>query len=191
MKALLIIFLFVFSLCEEKLGGYKRRSFQENDLNINQAFKDAADHYMEANNVDDINDLIRLTVYSELVNGNNYKVTFIDSTADFPAIQEYVINVPFSNTKNEGNKIVEIKEYLPNEGLIPFNEARFTLLEIELHKFLKDTNEKLNFISYLYPVKNEETNFYVINAYTEDGEHDYIVCQDLESNEYYTFEKIK
>ena len=191
MKSILIIVLFAFSLCDEKLGGFKRRSTKENDLNINEAFIMAGNHYRKTKEDVDLDDLIRLTVYSNLVNGNNYKVTLIDSKAEVPSIQEYEIYIPLSNTKNEEKKILEFKEYEPSEGLIPFNEARFTLLENQLYKFLKGTIEELNFISYLYPIKNDETSFYVINAYTDDGEHEYIVCQEISSKEYYTFEKIK
>jgi hypothetical protein len=191
MKTLLIIVLIAFSLCENFIpGGWKKRSVFENDLEIEQSFKNAFADYKKANKVND-DDLIRLTVYSKVVSGMLYKVTFVDSLAEVPIVQEYEIYKSLKNTNDQNFQVERHKEYEAKEGLIPFNDPKFTLLENQLHTFLKDSKEELNFISYVYPVENDETNFFMINAYTDDGEHQYIVCQDRDSEEFYHFEKIK
>ena len=194
MKALLFIALLTFSLCAEEqlVGGWKKRSIYENSLEIEEAFKTASKHYIKKNKGVEPDDLLHLTVYSQLVNGMLYKVTFIDSLAEFPVVQEYKILKTQSNNRNEDPYTVESHiEYEANEGLIPFNDEKFTMLEFQLYRLLKDTNEKLNFISYVYPVENDETNFFIISAYTDDGEHQYVICQDKENDEFYAFSKIK
>ena len=188
MKSVLILVLLYFSLC--KVGGWKRRSKDENDLEINQSFKLASSHYTETYGAD-ADDLIRLTVYSQLVNGINYEVTFIDSSAEIPTIQEYIVNKPLNATKDIQFIVKTHEELEASKGLIPPNDPKFTTLELNLYKFLKKTKEKLNFISYVYPIENNNTNFFIISADTEDGPHQYILCQDTETEEYYSFEKFK
>ena len=82
-------------------------------------------------------------------------------------------------------------EYEATSGLISFNDPNFTLIENALYKALKETKEKLSFISYVFPVETEETNFFMISAYTEDGEHQYVVCQEKLTKEFYVFNKVK
>ena len=180
MKYILILVLITFSLCDDEnqpLGSWKKRSINENSFEIDQSFRRAIKDYSESNDVD-FDDIIPLTVYSQVVNGINYKVTFIDPKSEYPTIQEYVINKGISNKNEEGYVILQHKAYENTEGLISFNDPSFTLLENQLFTYLKDTKEELNFISLVYPLKNDNTNFYMINAYTNDGEHQYIVCQD-------------
>ena len=193
MKYILILVLLVFSLCDDEkpsLGAWKKRSINENDFEIEQSFRKAFRDYSESNDVE-FDDLIRLTVYSQVVNGNNYKVTFIDPNSEYPTIQEYVINKGISNKNEEGYKIQQHNKYENTEGVISFNDPSFTLLENKLYTYLKDTKEELDFISLVYPLKNDNTNFYMINAYTKEGEHQYIVCQDNSSNEFDFFGKVK
>ena len=191
MKYILILVLVTFSLCEEEkqtIGSWKKRSFQENDLELDQSFKLAAKEYCQSHKAE-FDDLIPLTVYSQLVNGNNYKITFIDSKSEYPTIEEVMIHKGFGN-KPEDYKVEDNNQYENTEGVIPFNDPSFTLLENQLYKFLKDTTEELNFISYVYPLENDFTNFYIISATTKNGEHQYVVCQDKSNNKFDSFAKI-
>ena len=190
MKAILIFALLTFILCDKEQfsGGWEKRSITENSLEINRAFQIAAKSYIENKNILE-DDLIRLTVYSQVVAGTNYKVTFIDIKAEFPSIQEYVINFPLPNANKE-EKIIEQTEYEATSGLLTFNHPLFSKLENKLYFFLKDTNEKLIYISYIYPIENDETYFYMISSYTEKGEKQYVIGQDKKSGEFYSFNKI-
>ena len=198
MKAILIIFLVAFTLCEKEkpVGGWEKRSFEENSFEIDRSFKLAAEDYIKSNKLEeeeDVDDLIGLTVYSQVVAGTNYKLTFMDRKAEFPVVHEYTIYVPL-RTGNKNDKDLEItehNEYQADNGLVPLNDPVFETLENKLYKYLKGSKEELQFISYVYPMENKETNFYKVNGYTSDGDHQYILCQDKESEEFYSIHKIK
>jgi hypothetical protein len=191
MRTILVLALLALSLCEEEpiAGGWERRSINENSLEIEEAFKLASQDYTKSNSVEE-DDLIRLTVYSQVVSGTNYKITFIDMKAEYPTIQEYVIYRPLPG-KNAEAEITAHNEYEATSGLISFNDPTFDKIENALYKALKDTTEKLSYISYVFPVETKETNFFMISAYTDNGEHQYVVCQDKSNSEFYVFNKVK
>ena len=56
---------------------------------------------------------------------------------------------------------------------------------------MKETKEELDFISYVYPLENDFTKFYIINAQTKNGEHQYVACQDKSDSKFDSFDKIK
>ena len=169
----------------------EKHSIYENNFDIEIAFKEASTDYITSNKAEE-DDLIRLTVYSQVVAGTNYKITFIDSKAEFPIIHEYIIYKPLKdgNKNDNGVSITTHKEYQPENGIIPFNDPTFDLIDNVLYKYLEATKEELKFISYVYPIENRETSFFLIEAYTSDGEHQYILCQDNNSKEY-SLSKIK
>ena len=190
MKTILVFALLALSLCEEPMtGGWERRSINENSLEIEEAFRLANQEYTKSNSVE-VDDLIRLTVYSQVVSGTNYKITFIDTKAEYPTIQEYVVYRPLPG-KNAEAEITDHKEYEATSGLISFNDPTFDKIENALYKALKGTTEKLSYISYVFPVETRETNFFMISACTDSGEHQYVVCQDRSNNEFYVFNKVK
>ena len=133
---------------------------------------------------------MRLTVYSQIVSGTNYKITFVDSKADLPIIQEYTVWVPLNLANNELD-IIGHNTYKAKNKLIPTDKPSFKALEKNLHKYLKDSTEKLCYISYISPIENDETNFYLINANTGNGEHLYVICQEKRTGEYYLIRKVK
>ena len=194
MKALLIIFLIAFTFCQEEqlAGGWTRRSVEENDLYIEHCFKEAGADYIKSNSVDQ-DDLLRLTVHTQVVAGTNYKITFLDTKAEFPSIQEYVFFKALNNGKRNENdfQLLEHKEYQADNGLIPFNDPSFELLENTLYKLLKKSDQELKYVSYVYPIENRETEFFLITGYTADGEHKYVLCLDKASKEFYSFYPIK
>ena len=193
MKYFLIIVLLPISLWEEEqkssLGSWEKHSFDEYSLEIDQSFKQAANQYCKSHDVE-IDDLIPLTVYSQLVNGKNFNIIFIDSKSEYPSIEEYMINKGFNNKPGDYT-VKENHHYENTVVVIPFNDPSFTLLENKLYQFLKDTTEELSFISYAYPLENKFTIFYIISAHTKDGEHQYAVCHDKITNEFDNCKKIK
>ena len=184
MKAIIIISLLLISICadepEQLDGGWERNSFKENDLEIEGAFKASFEEYKKINPESDINDLIRLTIYTQIVSGKNFKICFIDSKADYPTIHEYKFYkpLPVNNDGKEEYKFQEHNEYETSEGLINFKEPNFTSVENELYKLLKKNDIKLNYLSYVFPVENLETKFFIISASTSNGTHQYVICQD-------------
>ena len=95
MKKFLFLLLIVFSISQDQIsGGWQKRSIYENSLDIEQSFKHAYLEYKKDHPEVDIDDLLRLTVYSQIVSGTNYKVTFVDTNDEFQTIHEYVVYQP-------------------------------------------------------------------------------------------------
>ena len=192
MKSILILALFTFSLCLGGFGlagGWSKRSILENSLDIDQSFKLATAEYTKTTNVD-ADSLVRLTVYSQVVSGSNYKVTFINPNTVYPVIQEYVVYIPLRQSNNK-IEITDHKEYKAENGVLAHNDSAFSELEKQLYDFLKNTKEKLIFISYVIPVENNDTRFFMISAFTGCGQHQYIICQEKSSGDYYLTEKLR
>ena len=172
-------------------GGWTKRSLAENSLYIDRSFQEAYKSY--SNKEDDNNDdYIRLSVYSQIVSGTNYKVCFIDPKADFPIIHEYIIYVPLSNGRRNGPefKVIRHNEY-EGGNLVSFNDETFSKVENHLTKGLENTNEKVKHVSYIFTAENEESKFFIVFADTESGEHQYIFTQDKSSKELDYIHKIK
>ena len=196
MKSLLIIFLFVFSLCleDEKLSSWQQYTVTEDDPVFKSILNVAYSNYTEnINNIDiKIDDILRLTVYTQLVNGMNFKVTFVDRKAEFPTINEYIINRPIPKDGEDlVYAILEKNEYDESTGLIKFDDPKFTEVENQLYKFLNKKSIKLLYISYVYPVENDETKFYIVNADTEDGQNLFVIGYNKASKKYDFCVKIK
>ena len=191
MKVILLATLFLFSLCEEVDGGWERSSIYTNSLEVEQSFVHAYDEYKKTNDVEN-SDLVRLTLYIQIVSGTNYKICFVDKKADFPTVQEYVYYKPLEvNTGGvEVYELIEHNEYVANNGLLDYNDEKFAKIEYELYKKMKKEGIKLNYISYAYLIENKDTNFYYINADTEKGEKNYILCQDKENKEFYIYRQV-
>jgi hypothetical protein len=194
MKSLLIILLFAISLCleDDKLSSWKKYNITKEDPDLNSILSEAFSNYTKrANNIDlKIDDIFCLTAYTQLANGMNFKITFIDRKADFPAIQEYKINKRNQNN-GESLEIFEVNEYDESTGLIKFDEPQFTEVENQLYKFLKKNNIKLLYISYVYPIENDETKFFIINADTDDGQNLFIIGFDKAAKKYDFCVKLK
>ena len=192
MKAILIILLLALSQCQDKEGGWQQRSFNENDLGINDAFNASFEEYKKINSAAEKSDLVPLTVYTQIVSGMNYKICFVDKKADYSTIHEFYFYKPLA-VNNEGKeeyKLQEHNQYTNTQGLLDYKDEKFTLAEKALYKLLKKSNIKLNYISFIIPIENDQTNFFMANAETDNGVNLYIVCQDKESQEFYTYKKI-
>ena len=67
----------------------------------------------------------------------------------------------------------------------------FSLVENYLIKNYENSSDKINYVSYIISIENNETIFYISFAETKNGEHQYIVCQDKISKELYLYNQIK
>ena len=189
MKTIIIIALFAYILSVP--GGWEKRSVRENSFEIERAFSAAFKEYSQRiNSKADIDDLIRLTVYSQVVNGVNYKITFMDSQSEFYSVQEYIVYNPVTSQNGPDFEVTNHKEYESTKGLIPSNDPEFASLENTLNSFLKKADQTLDYISYVFPIESDETSFYIINADTSNGEHQYIIGKDKISEEFEYFELI-
>ena len=189
MKSVLLLILISLISCQT--GGWTKRSLAENSFYIDRSFTEAYKSY--SNEVEiDYDNYIRLSVYSQIVSGTNYKVCFIDPKADYPKIQEYIVYVPLSNGRRNGPefKVIQHKEY-EGGNLVSFNDETFSKVEKHLTKGLENTNEKVKYVSYIFTAENEESKFFIVFADTENGEHQYIFTQDKSSNELDYINKIK
>ena len=186
MKSILLFALITLISCQE--GGWTKRSLAENSIYIDRSFREAYKSYKNA----DYDGYIRLSIYSQIVSGTNYKVCFLDPNADYPIIQEFVVYVPLPTGKRNGPEfnIIRHKEY-EVENLISHNDAVFSEVEKYMIKGLENTNEKVKNISYVFSAENNETTFFMVFADTENGEHQYVFSQDKSSKEFDYINKIR
>ena len=186
MKTILLIALFALSLCEETTGSWTKESFNSNDAIIFRAFQTAAAAYTKANG-GNYDDLRGLTVYSQLVNGKNYKICFVDSKSDVPTIFEYVVYKPLPNEgEDEINFSLSSARSLDStNGLISYTDPEFTKIEVSLKTAFSKITNTFNFINFIYPVENDETTFYIIRATTTEGEKNIIFAKEKATSTYY------
>ena len=189
MKAILICVLISLISCQP--GGWTKRSLAENSLYIDRSFREAFKAYSNSEDPD-YDDCIRLSIYSQIVSGTNYKVCFVDAKADYPIIHEYIVYVPLPIGKRNGPefKIIQHKEYEAG-NLVNFNDESYSLVENHLIKELKDTNERVKYITYAFTTENDECKFFFVVAETKSGEHQYVFSQDKFSQEFDFVNKIK
>ena len=74
------------------------------------------------------------------------------------------------------------KEYQAKES-VNSNDEKYTSIQYHVIKALEGTKEKIKEITSISKIESRQTNFYVIDAETENGNHRYIVAQDKFTNE--------
>ena len=192
MKAVLLLVLISLITCQPGIvGGFEKRSITENNIYIDRCFNEAYKAYA---NSEDANpdDYLPLTVYSQVVAGTNYKVTFVDPKVQVATVQEYVVFVPLPHQVRNGANIqvTRHKEYQASKSL-NLNDKSNTPIQQHLIKGLEDTEEKIKEITSISKIENRHSYFYVIDAQTENGNHQYIVVQDRFTNEFEFPQKIR
>ena len=184
MKAVLLLVLLSLISCQEGMvGGWEKRSTAENNIYIDRCFKEAFKSYANSEEANP-DDYIPLTVHSQVVAGTNYKVTFVDPKVQVPTVQEYVVFVPLPHQMRNGVdlQVIRHKEYQTSETL-KTNDETYIKLQYHIAKELEGTKEKIKEITSISKIESRQTNFYVIDAETENGNHRYIVAQDKFTNE--------
>ena len=179
MKTVLLLVLLSLISCQEGMvGGWTKRSTAENNIYIDRSFREAFKSYA---NSEDANpdDYIPLTVHSQVVAGTNYKVTFVDPKAEVTTVQEYVVFVPLPHQMKNGAdlQVIRHKEYKAN-GLLEANDEAYTKIQYHIVKELE-----VKEVTSISKIETRQTNFYVIDAVTINGNHQYIVAQDRFTNE--------
>ena len=186
MKGFLILTFLALSLCDEPtLGGWTKESTRSNDANIYRAFQISASDYSKSNKNPD--NLRMLTVYSQLVNGEKYKMCFVDTAEKIPAIYEYIVykKLPTEEKTDTKFELSKSSIYHSKNGLIKFDDEEFTKVEIGLKKTLsKITVPTIKFINFVYSIETDETIFYFIRATTSNGQENYVLPKDKKLNEF-------
>ena len=184
MKTVLLLVLLSLISCQEGMvGGWEKRSTAENNIYIDRCFKEAFKSYANSEEANP-DDYIPLTVHSQVVAGTNYKVTFVDPKVQVPTVQEYVVFVPLPHQMRNGVdlQVIRHKEYQTSETL-KTNDETYIKLQYHIAKELEGTKEKIKEITSVSNIETRQNNFYVIDAVTENGNHQYIVAQDRFTSE--------
>ena len=140
----------------------------------------------------DADDFIPLTVYSQIVAGTNFKVCFIDRKSEIPSVQEVMVHVPLPTSGRNGLvfKII-LKMERHSREIHNLNDESFALAGNHLTKELERTDEKFVKINNLYKAESMENIFYIVNAQTEKGEHQYVFTEDKKTGELDYINKIR
>ena len=180
MKSLLLLALISTSLCLGGLtGGWTKRSFNENDLGIETAVKKAFEQYTKENTVCEYDWFERLTVYSQLVNGVNYRMCFYAIDGEPFVVREFTVtSPPFSNPKGEYTVSEEsVLKATENGNLLTSNVV--SDLNAKLSEFLGENKVSAANVKY---AENDDSVFYFVS---EDGKNaKYLVVQDKKENSY-------
>ncbi len=189
MKSILLLTLI--ALISWLSGVWEKRSLAEDDLYIDRSFKEAYKAYANDANVD-ADDFIPLTVYSQIVAGTNFKVCFIDRKSEIPSVQEVMVHVPLPTNGRNGLvfKII-LKMERHSREIHNLNDESFALAGNHLTKELERTDEKFVKINNLYKAESMENIFYIVNAQTEKGEHQYVFTEDKKTGELDYINKIR
>lgn len=176
------VLLLAFSLCN--LGGYTRRSFMENHYDIDLARRTAFADYAQKNNVEE-DDLIPITVHSQVVNGINMLITFADSKNFKNEVHEYEIHVKTFGGNSNGPQILNIATRKVSEDFVSMADRRFPKVHSELFKYYnEEKNSKLEYVKSINTIETNLSTFFICVAKTDKGEFTYIVEQDKESKKF-------
>ena len=185
------LYLFLFSLITSSItmGGWKEvKNFQEsNDIKIYQVLQKAREGFLiKINSINpDAFDIRPLGLYTQLVNGMNYKVIF---ATNIPGrnklrIHDYTYNLlPIQNDQNSNERMWsdyarEIELEFENVSL---NSPKFSKIHSEISKYLIESNSKLNYVSNIGSVNVKGVNYFGVYAKVvgKDSESSFVVVQN-------------
>ena len=177
MKFLLFFIFITFIL---SLGEWEKRSFAEDSIYIECAVRKAFEIYSETNPNSNFDQFNRLTIYSQLVNGINYKMCFYDTGSQENSIQEFIISGPLlSNPEGEYSlyekNTLKVKNENQNIDNTILDSIKHTLEEVLQNVVLNDINN-VEF------VENEDSIFYFVKIEVDGKEKKYLLVADKETN---------
>jgi len=187
MKSFLLLALIALASCLS--GGWTKHSLAEDSIYIEGAFTESFKAYAKDEYIDP-DSFVRLSVYSQVVNGTNYKVCFIDRNEPL-YIQEYTIYVPLQ-TSNKIGPIFKVfsKRAYKSRVLSLNNGEAFDFVEKYTHKGLAKIGEKMKKISIVYHSENINNIFYIVFTESEKDDHEYVIVRDKATQEFDHFDKI-
>ena len=181
MKYSLLLFALLYAVVVSQMGGWKKGSFAENDMGIDRAYKKAIEEYSKENPNADIDSTQRLTIYRQVVNGINYRMTFIDLKSQLNVIQEYVINTPpYGSPKRGTFQLYAQATHTPSEQNLDLNDSKVSKIQKELYKFDKQDMYDINKVEV---IETELDIFYIVYTKYKNKDRVYVVSQ-TNGNEY-------
>ena len=188
------LYLFLFSIITSSItmGGWKEvKNFQEsNDIKIQQAIQKAKEGFLiRVNSMNpDAFDIRPLGLYTQLVNGVNYRVIFATNT-NIPGrndlrIHDYTYTLlPIQNNQNSMERMWS--DEFANENDLDFdnvslNSPKFSKIHSEISKYLMNRNSKLNYVSNIGSVNVNGVNYFGVYAKVngKDDESSFVVVQN-------------
>ena len=195
MKAILILILVFLSLSQEQdlTGGWTELSLNSNDANIYRAIQVAARSYAldTGANPDNVKPLI---IQSQVVNGLNYKICFVDTKQDFTEVYEYIVYKPIKTEEEDYEKqflVSSSKSYVAIDGTISFDNNVFQKLEADLKYLYSKLAADFQYINYIYPIENDEYVFYISRITTSMGGAEYALVKNKKTGNYFELELIR
>jgi hypothetical protein len=149
------------------MGGYQKSSFNSNDARINSAFKALRSTVLESSNSQETVDLIPVGIYTQLVNGINYKIIAgkVDSEGKTVNLVTSVVFVGFKSPE----AILKTVETLPTQNHLEFLEqSESSDLKKEIQNYFYQRGSTLVEIVSIESHPNlviENDAYYIIKAF--------------------------
>ena len=169
MKALLILLIAIASCIP---GGYhKIKDFKKlNDINIDRVIRATSERFFsDAMTNADLMTVEPIELYSQVVNGVNYKVIFAtqaySNTRNDVQLHEYVFYQPFnfeSNSLPELEKVDKIKHFQSNG--VSLNSPRYAQINAAISSYLMGSSNKLVSVNSVDSVEVYEDTYYAVKA---------------------------
>lgn len=185
MKAIFILFLFALASCQNLVGGWTKRSFAENDMLIDRSRVLVEKKFIEEQNLNEGDvEITPIAIYSQIVNGYNFKIVFAAryrETNEFTLHEYKVYCGPFGSTELNTPKLSATKQLAKGKPLL-FAAAQYT----NIHKAIMEyysTQNSLNYVSKVerYEAPLDDMNIFV--AYAKVGDKQEIkTCVLIEEN---------
>ncbi len=186
MKAIFVLFLFALATCQTLVGGWTKRSFEENDMLIDRSRVLVEKKFFEEQNLNEGDaEITPIAIYSQLVNGYNFKIVFaarLRATNEFSLYEYKVYCGPFGSQEVNSPKITATKQLAKGKPLL-FAAAQYT----NIHKAIMayySTQNSLNYVSKVerYEAPLDDMNIFV--AYAKVGETQEVkTCVLIEEND--------
>lgn len=167
MRTIIALLLVALACSDQLTGGWVKRSFAENDLYIDRARVTAENKFFEETGTNDSEiDLTPLCIYSQLVNGLNFKMVFSARNMKTNALDlyEYVVYTgPFGQSAPQP-KVTKSNQLKKGKPLL-FSAAEYT----DIHKAISQyysTSNSLNHVSSVvkYESPIEELGIFIVKA---------------------------
>jgi len=188
------LYLFLISLITSSItmGGWNEvKNFQEsNDIKIQEAIKKAKEGFLiRVNSMNpDAFDIRPLGLYTQLVNGMNYRIIFATNT-NIPGrndlrIHDYTYTLlPVQNDQNSNEREWDnefVREFDLDFDNVSLNSPKFSQIHSEISKFLMENNSKLNYVSNIGSVNVNGVNYFGVyaNVIGKNNESSFVVVQN-------------
>lgn len=182
MKAVLAILLIAFVSSETLVGGWVKRSFEENDMYINRARVAAEKKYFEQTNSDDSTvDVTPVSIYSQLVNGLNFKIILAArnmNTNDLTMHEFTIYNGPFGSQEMNTPQITGVKELQQGKPLL-FAAASYTNIHKAIARFYS-TENAMSHVSTVVPIERtiDDMRMFIASAMVGEEKKTCILVQE-------------